>query len=143
MILRCLHPEDGEPGPFGKHLKSNLQLSQTLKGGIPITLASAVSFYIPFYAVARFVGPELSVVIGSLVSLACIILIGRKLKQDIPEEYQLNKPAGTAVKNTLPQKTAEASGKKMGVLTAWLPYILILIFLLGASNFHGAICPEC
>ena len=43
---------------------------KALKGVLPITLVSAVSFYVPFYAVARFVGPELSVVVGSLVTLA-------------------------------------------------------------------------
>ena len=39
---------------------------KALKGVIPITVVSAVSFYVPFYAVARFVGPELTVIIGSI-----------------------------------------------------------------------------
>lgn len=54
---------------------------KALKGVLPITLVSAVSFYVPFYAVARFVGPELSVVVGSLVTLICIILMGRNSKE--------------------------------------------------------------
>lgn len=105
---------------------------KALKGVLPITLVSAVSFYVPFYAVARFVGPELSVVVGSLVTLICIILMGRNSKEDIPEEYLLTKPAerGTGA-GTASSKAAEA---KMSAAAAWLPYILILIFLLGASK---------
>ena len=105
---------------------------KALKGVLPITLVSAVSFYVPFYAVARFVGPELSVVVGSLVTLICIILMGRNSKGDIPEEYLLTKPAergksaGTA--------SSMAAAAKMSAAAAWLPYILILIFLLGASK---------
>ena len=105
---------------------------KALKGVLPITLVSAVSFYVPFYAVARFVGPELSVVVGSLVTLICIILMGRNSKEDIPEEYLLTKPAerdkgaGTA--------SSRAAAAKMSAAAAWLPYILILIFLLGASK---------
>jgi len=105
---------------------------KALKGVLPITLVRAVSFYVPFYAVARFVGPELSVVVGSLVTLICIILMGRNSKGDIPEEYLLTKPAergksaGTA--------SSMAAAAKMSAAAAWLPYILILIFLLGASK---------
>ena len=105
---------------------------KALKGVLPITLVSAVSFYVPFYAVARFVGPELSVVVGSLVTLICIILMGRNSKEDIPEEYLLTKPAesGTGAEGAASSETAG----KMSAAAAWLPYILILIFLLGASK---------
>jgi lactate permease len=105
---------------------------KALKGVLPITLVSAVSFYVPFYAVARFVGPELSVVVGSLVTLICIILMGRNSKEDIPEEYLLTKPAkrGAGAQGTA---SSEAAAGKMSA-AAWLPYILILVFLLGASK---------
>ena len=106
---------------------------KALKGVLPITLVSAVSFYVPFYAVARFVGPELSVVVGSLVTLICIILMGRNSKEDIPEEYLLTKPAkrGAGAQGTA---SSEAAAGKMSAAAAWLPYILILVFLLGASK---------
>ena len=106
---------------------------KALKGVLPITLVSAVSFYVPFYAVARFVGPELSVVVGSLVTLICIILMGRNSKENIPEEYLLTKPAerGTGAQGAA---SSQAAAGKMSAAVAWLPYILILVFLLGASK---------
>ena len=106
---------------------------KALKGVLPITLVSAVSFYVPFYAVARFVGPELSVVVGSLVTLICIILMGRNSKENIPEEYLLTKPAerGPGAQGAA---SSEAAAGKMSAAAAWLPYILILVFLLGASK---------
>ena len=60
--------------------------TKALKGVVGITLVSALSFVIPFYLVATFVGPELCVVIGSLVCLVCTIVMGRK-HTNIPEEY--------------------------------------------------------
>lgn len=106
---------------------------KALKGVLPITIVSAVSFYVPFYAVARFVGPELSVVVGSLVTLICIILMGRNAKEDIPEEYLLTKPSKRS-SGAAGTGSSEAAAAKMSVAAAWLPYILILVFLLGASK---------
>lgn len=106
---------------------------KALKGVLPITIVSAVSFYVPFYAVARFVGPELSVVVGSLVTLICIILMGRNAKEDIPEEYLLTKPSERS-SGAAGTGSSEAAAAKMSVAAAWLPYILILVFLLGASK---------
>ncbi len=103
---------------------------KALKGVVPITVVSAISFYVPFYAVARFVGPELSVVIGSLVTLVCIILMGRASKSEIPEEYLLTNKLEAA---------APAESKQMNMFVAWLPYILILVFLLGASKLNPAV----
>ncbi|MBP3874767.1 MAG: L-lactate permease, partial [Lachnospiraceae bacterium] len=102
---------------------------KALKGVLPITIVSAVSFY----AVARFVGPELSVVVGSLVTLICIILMGRNAKEDIPEEYLLTKPSERS-SGAAGTGSSEAAAAKMSVAAAWLPYILILVFLLGASK---------
>ena len=65
--------------------------AKALKGVIPITAVSALSFVIPFYAVARFVGPELCVVIGSLVCLVCTIVMARKMKGTIPDQYLLER----------------------------------------------------
>ena len=98
--------------------------AKALKGVIPITLVSALSFTVPFYIVARFVGPELCVVIGSLVCLVCTILMGRSMKGSIPEEYLLEKK----------EESESAAGPEMSMVKAWLPYILVVIFLLGTSK---------
>jgi len=104
---------------------------KAFKGVIGITIASVVSFYVPFYAVAAFVGPELSVVIGALVSLVVVIVMGRSSKAEIPEEYRLEKEGEAAT------ETVAATGKAMKPMIAWVPYILVVIFLLGASK----LCP--
>ena len=100
--------------------------TKAFKGVMGITIASVISFYVPFYAISAFVGPELSVTIGALVSLVVVILMGRSSKADIPEEYLLEKKeegAGTAV-----------SAPKMSAVKAWIPYVLIVIFILGSSK---------
>lgn len=100
--------------------------AKALKGVMPITIVSVVSFYVPFYAIAAFVGPELAVTIGALVSLVAVIVMGRKSNGEIPEEYLLSKKEGSA--------EAEKAAPQMGVVKAWIPYVLIVIFILGSSK---------
>ena len=76
--------------------------TKALKGVVGITLVSALSFVIPFYLVATFVGPELCVVIGSLVCLVCTIVMGRK-HTNIPEEYMLESKEEAAASSDKPQ----------------------------------------
>lgn len=99
--------------------------TKALKGMVPMIVVSIVSFYLPFLAVGHFVGPELACTIGAIVSLVAIILLARG-HQDIPEEYLLEKKGEAA-----------APKHEMNMIVAWLPYILIVIFLLGASK----LCP--
>lgn len=99
---------------------------KALKGVMPITIVAAVSFYVPFYAICAFVGPELGVTIGAIVSLVAVVLMGRKSSGDIPEEYLLEKKDAAA---------EEATAKpQMSIVKAWLPYVLIVIFILGSSK---------
>ena len=98
---------------------------KALKGVMPITIVAAVSFYVPFYAISAFVGPELSVTIGAIVSLVAVVLMGKKSSGEIPEEYLLNKEGGAV---------EEAAKPQMGIFKAWFPYVLIVIFILGSSK---------
>lgn len=50
---------------------------RALKGVAGITLAAGVSFVVPELLVSYFIGPELTVIVGSVVSLACVVLLGR------------------------------------------------------------------
>lgn len=99
--------------------------TKALKGVMPITIVSAVSFYVPFYVISAFVGPELSVTIGAIVSLVAVVIMGRKSSDDIPEEFLLNKAEGTK---------EEAAKPQMSIMKAWFPYVLIVIFILGSSK---------
>ena len=92
---------------------------KAFKGVTAITLVSGLSFLIPQMIVAKFVGAELCVVVGSVCSLLCTILFGSKVKPNPEYEMKLE----TAEKITV---------KK--AFTAWSPFIFIFIFLLSTSK---------
>jgi lactate permease len=96
---------------------------KAFKGVGIITLISGLSFLIPEYLVAKFVGAELPVVIGSVCSMACTIWAAKVFgKKDIKPEYRLE---GKNEDNKVSLKEA---------LVAWSPFILIFILLLSTSK---------
>lgn len=101
----------------GKGLKA-------LKGVMPVTLGSGLSFIIPEILIARFVGAELAVIVGSVCSLAMTIVLGRKVKDN--PEYEV--------------KTEAHEPLSVGVaINAWCPFILIFVFLLLTSKLVAPI----
>ncbi len=84
---------------------------KALKGVWGITLASGLGFAIPQYLAAKFLGPQLPALLGSMGSLSVTILLA------------LHKNRGNNTKFT---------AKFMW--EAWRPYILILVLILGAST---------
>ena len=68
---------------------------KALKGMVPITLASGLSFVLPQLIVAKLIGAELAVVIGSVCSLLVTILLGRKMKAD--PQYELKIDTASAI----------------------------------------------
>lgn len=103
---------------IGKGLKA-------FKGIGLILLISGFSFLIPELLVAYFVGAELAVVAGSVVSLACTILASIKLVDEnkIPEEYRMDI-----------DKDKAQSIDIADTLRALSPFILIFVVLLLTSN---------
>ncbi len=93
-----------------------------LKGIVFITFISGAAFLIPEYLVARYLGAELPVVIGSVCSMAATVLAAKFLgKKKVEKEYLLE------------GKNEEKTSLKEA-LVAWSPFILIFIFLLGTSK---------
>lgn len=85
---------------------------KALKGVLGITLVSGLSFAIPQLFIAQYLGAELPSLVGGLVSLAATIavaLIFYRKKEENQEKMDIT------VKEAI---------------LAWLPYILILIFIL-------------
>ncbi len=70
---------------------------------------------------------ELAVTIGALISLVVVIFMGRRSSTDIPEEYLLEK------KDEM-EAAAAPSAPQMSAVKAWIPYVLIVIFILGSSK---------
>ncbi|MDF2513298.1 MAG: lactate permease [Herbinix sp.] len=91
-----------------------------------ITLISGVSFLIPEFLVAKFLGAELPVVIGSVFSMLCTIgavkLFGKK---EVDPQFALEE-------KTVNKDTHRISVKE--ALIAWSPFILIFVFLLATSK---------
>lgn len=97
----------------------------SLKGITLITFISGISFLIPEYLVARYLGAELPVVIGSVCSMAATVLAARIIgKGEVEEKYRLD--GREEVKITVNQ-----------ALIAWSPFILIFVFLLVTSKLAG------
>ena len=101
---------------------------KSLKGIVPVVFISGISFLIPEMLVAYFVGAELAVVAGSVVSLVCTIFASMKLTDTnkIPAQYRLE------VKKGSPLKVG-------ATLRALSPFILIFVVLLLTSNLISPI----
>ncbi|CAB1255739.1 L-lactate permease [Ruminococcaceae bacterium BL-6] len=101
---------------------------KALKGVVGITLVSGLSFVLPELVVSRFLGPELTVIVGCVVSLLCTFLMAKSRKnQAVPAEYDMS--AGIAA-GTAPKQSEPA----MSLAVASLPFILIFVFLLLTSK---------
>ncbi|HIV68796.1 MAG TPA: L-lactate permease [Candidatus Butyricicoccus stercorigallinarum] len=100
---------------------------KALKGVVGITLVSGLSFLIPELLVARFLGAELPVIVGSVVSLLCTLAMARQRNgKPVPAEYVLNAKSSTA--------SAGGKAPEMKPLIAVMPFILIFVFLLLTSK---------
>ncbi|MCT4584920.1 MAG: L-lactate permease [Peptostreptococcaceae bacterium] len=107
-----------------------------LKGVFFITLMSGLSFAIPQVLVAKYLGAQLPALIGSICSMATTIILAKvfygKVQvvsnvENIEEEVlEVN---GDAVVYT--NKISKLNLKES--ILAWLPYILIFIFIIGSS----------
>lgn len=97
---------------------------KTLKGVTFLTTLSALSFIIPQMLVARFVGAELPVIVGSICSLITTFVYGsyHNQKHPTPKEYAIDV---VVAEETISIKKA---------LLAWSPFILIFTLLLLTSK---------
>ncbi len=101
---------------------------KALKGMGIMCLAAGACFLLPEFVVASFMGPELAVVAGSIGAMAAIVACA-KLFPVHDEEYAMHG-----------DKEEGGSGVTAGKgLVAWLPFILIFVFLLLTSKLIPAI----
>ena len=106
--------------------KSTGRLKNAFKGVGIITLISGLSFLIPEYLVAKFLGAELPVVIGSVCSMLCTIAAAKIfVKGDIDPRFRMKQ-------EDTKENTKSITRKK--ALDAWSPFVLIFVLLLGTSK---------
>lgn len=98
----------------GKSLKA-------LHGMISYCLAAGLGFLLPELVVAAFLGPELAVIAGSIGAMGAIVLCAKAFPQHDPA-YAMDALGD-----------APAVDARKGLL-AWLPFILIFVFLLVTSK---------
>ena len=94
-----------------------------------ITLMSGVSFLIPQYLTAKFIGAELPAVIGSVCSMAVTIILAKVMLKGKSSKFDVE----------LEEDENEESLTVKDALVAWSPFILVLVFLLLTSTLVPAI----
>lgn len=99
---------------------------KALKGIMPITLISSLSYLIPWVVSAQMIGGELPDIIGSICCMVCTVLAAKCMHGKKQEEYEI------AVQNTQASQMTVSDGVK-----AWSPFILIFVLLMLTSK----LCP--
>ena len=94
-----------------------------------ITLMSGVSFLIPQYLTAKFIGAELPAVIGSVCSMAVTIILAKVMLKGKSSKFDVE----------IEEDESEESLTVKDALVAWSPFILVLVFLLITSTLVPAI----
>lgn len=97
-----------------------------LKGVIGMAIAAGIAFAIPQLIIAAYMGPELTSIVGSVVSMITIVLWNKisppKTEWYFPGE-QTAKPNGQVFKTSLKEQSI-----------AWSPYVLLFVLILGTNN---------
>lgn len=92
------------------------------EGMIPFTIIAALSYIIPAAIVGNFVGAEFVDLIGCVICLIVLVIFAKKMPPTTDPAYMIE------------ASEEEASDVKFGMGAAVLPYILMLVFLLGTSK---------
>ena len=110
-------------------------LAARFRGVSLVALAAGVSFTVPALLVAAFVGPELTVVVGSICSLGVTAALARRAEKsgalDAAYRMQLAAPKDGAASGEARGETALTLS---AALRAWSCFILIFVLLLSTSK---------
>lgn len=97
----------------------------SMKGMVGFTLLTALSYVIPAEIMAHFVGAEFVDLIGNTVSLVVMIIAARKMKAPENPAFVMEMSA---------EEEDSLKDVHFGYGRAWLPYILMLVFLILTSK---------
>lgn len=99
---------------------------------LPFTLVGGLAFTLPYALTGIFLGPEFPSLIGALVGMTLVVSLARrgflqpKTKWDFPEEKSWPKLwLGTLTIDM----NQPASGQKISLTKAWLPYLFLALIL--------------
>lgn len=96
-----------------------------LKGIVPLLLVAALSFIIPEFIVAKFLGADLPIVVAGVCSLICTFAYTMHYSEthETPAQYAMD----------IKHESSEPIDVKKA-LVSWSPFILIFFVLLGTSK---------
>ena len=127
LIVAVAGGERGSGGPSG-HVSGTAAaprpgIAERFRGVAGIALASGLSFALPALAMARFVGPELTMVVGSICALAVTAVLGMRAERSgkLAVTFRMEVEPGEDL--SLP-----------ALLRAGSCFILIFLLLLGTSG---------
>lgn len=99
--------------------------AKALRGALPAALVAGISFAVPEVLAAHFIGPALTDVVASVVSLVVTFAFCLRTKgHAVPEEYLLAEKGGAD----------EPEESVADQLRAWSPFALIFVVLLLTSQ---------
>ena len=101
-------------------------------------LFAALAMTIPFILAGYFLGPEFPALVGSLVGLLIVVLAARRgfLVPKPEEAWDFGDKAGWPAEWTgsIEIKDDAGNGRSMGLLLAWVPYVIVALLLLTSRN---------
>jgi lactate permease len=98
---------------------------------LPFALFGGLAFTVPYVLTGVFLGPEFPSLLGALVGMA-IVTFAAKKRFLVPRDNWDFEPAETWPKwwiGTLDVKVDNTSGKVISTSIAWVPYLLVAVFL--------------
>ncbi len=130
---------------------NNKSFTEGLKAA-PFALFAGLSFTVPYFLIAYFVGPELPSLVGAIIGLFLVITAARagfmmpKETWDFPRQEKWEEEWGEPLKT---EEKIETFSSSMSIVMAWMPYVLAAIILvitrvglLGLDNLLTAVTVE-
>lgn len=108
------------------------QSFQALLSAFPHTLAAGVSFGVVQFIAARYIGPELPAILGSLVSFALVFFMAKRFPPKDVYRFPNDSAPHTMVSSV-------AAIQMSDQFRAWSPYIALLILVMGTSRLFPAV----
>lgn len=102
-----------------------------LRGVVGAALVAGISFALPQLIIAKYVGPELTAIVGSIVSIVATALWA----QWFPPAQEWRFPNEGQASQTETKQAISLSEK----LIAWSPYLFLFLFILGTSKMVPAL----
>jgi len=106
-----------------------------VKGVFRITLVAGLAFALPILLIARFIGPELPTLIGSVCAVVCVSLASKRFYRDDEHNrrYQVEGAANQRLSDGGTQSGADGDASLPGIFQACLPFALVLVLVTATS----------